>query len=105
MSGIVCHDFGANRPDLTVMLDEDDARASRIVFHDKDSEDRGLPALELSTTGVAVDEVGNSPTSECFRSLLHGRYLSGFPWVSTSGENTGGTRKEEGKRAEASRGT
>ena len=33
-----CHDLEADGPDPTVVLDEGDARASRIVFQDNDSE-------------------------------------------------------------------
>jgi len=49
------------------MIDENDTRASRIVFHDKRSEDQPLLVPGTSVVGVVVgsDECGNESTSEC----------------------------------------
>jgi len=48
-----------------VTLDENDARASRILFHDK-NEDQGLVAPETSNPGTAVgsDEHRSGTTGE-----------------------------------------
>jgi len=56
-----------NQPDPTVTPDENDTRASRIVFQDK-KEDQGLYPPGTSTAGAAVGggEHGEDPTSECF---------------------------------------
>ena len=42
------HDLEANGPDPTVVLDEGDARATRIVFQDKKSQDQGPSAQGTS---------------------------------------------------------
>ena len=67
VSGIAYRDFGADRPDPTVALDENDARASRILFHNENSEYQRPPTPETSTprTAVGDDERGNAPTGEC----------------------------------------
>jgi len=60
------HDL-ENRPDSTVMPDENDTRASRVVFRDK-KEDQGLYLPGTSTAGAAVGggEHGEDSTSKCF---------------------------------------
>ena len=65
-------DLGADRPDSTMTVDENDPRSSRIVFCDKESEDQGPLAPIISTHGVVVDasKHGNDPASGCFRFLL-----------------------------------
>ena len=67
MSRIAHRDLGVDQPDSTVAPDEDDTRASRILFHDKKSEDQRLLAPETSIPGTVVDndKHGNRPTSEC----------------------------------------
>lgn len=71
-NGQRCHDSRGDPPDLTAILDENDVRASRIVFNDKGSEGQGLPVPGPSTSGAAVDGDGRGtgPIGECFRSLL-----------------------------------
>jgi len=61
------HDVGTDRPDPTGTLDEEDPRASRIVFRDKEREDEGTPAQAALTSGAVIggDEQGNDPTGEC----------------------------------------
>ena len=56
------HDLEAGGSDQTVVLDENDARASRIVFQDKKGEDQGSPAQKTST--VDGTGHGNDPKSE-----------------------------------------
>jgi len=65
--------------DSTVTLDENDTRASRIVFQDKKREDQGLSVPGTSTAGALVGggEHGDDPTGEYFRSLPRGRFLCG----------------------------
>jgi len=60
--------FWSGPPDSTVALDENDTRASRVVFQGKTDQDQGLPAQETPTTGSVAggDEHGNGSTSECF---------------------------------------
>ena len=50
-----------------MVLDEKDARASRIVFQDRKSEDQKLPAQGTSIPGVVVgdNEHEGGPISEC----------------------------------------
>ena len=60
------HDLGADRTDSTMVIDENDTRASRIVSQER--EDNAPPAPETSTAGAVVggDENGNGPISACF---------------------------------------
>ena len=57
---------------IRLALDEDGARASRIVSRENKSENQGLPATEVLTPAAVVGgtEYENDVTSECFRSLL-----------------------------------
>lgn len=59
---------------LTVVLDEKETRASRIVFHNKGSGDQGHPAPGASTSGTVAGGNGhkNGPKSECFDPCYHG---------------------------------
>jgi len=61
-------DFGGDRPDLNAMPDENDARASRIVFNYKESEGQGFPVPGTSASGAVLggDEHGIGPIGECF---------------------------------------
>ena len=65
--GFSPHDLGADRTGSTAVLDENDTRASRIVFYDKKSEDRKHPTLETSNHSAVIggDEHGDWPISEC----------------------------------------
>ena len=58
----------ADRPDLTVALDDRTGGVSQIVFRDRMDEEGELHASVASTSGVVVDgtERGNSRMSECF---------------------------------------
>ena len=49
------------------IIDENDTRASRIVLHDKKSEDQPLPVPGTSAAGVVAGGDGheNESTSEC----------------------------------------
>ena len=47
-------DLVANRPDLTVVSDERDTKASRIIFR-HENEDQVPPAPETSTSAAIVD--------------------------------------------------
>ena len=87
-------------------LDENDVRASQIVFNDKESEGQGPPVPGPSTSGAVVggDEHGTGPLSECFRSPPSCPMLTRISVLYPPGENTGDTREEEGKPSEASRG-
>ena len=59
------HDREPDGRDWTV-TPGDGPRTSRIVFHDKRSEDQGLPTPQTSALGVADSaKRGNDPTSEC----------------------------------------
>ena len=88
-------------------LDEEDTRASRIVFYDKKSEGQGLSDTpETSTTGTGArsgDQDGNDPTSECSRSLQPRPILTRIS-VSPSEGNTGDTNNEEVEPSETSGG-
>ena len=66
------HDFETDGPNLAVAPDERNRWTSRIVFHDKESQDQALPAPGTSTRGIAAcdAERGNDPTSACFRPPL-----------------------------------
>ena len=103
MSRIAYRDSGADRPDSAVTLDENDARASRILFRNERNEDDELPALKTSTTGAAVgsDERGSGPTP-----LITGIAADPHPdlRLPSSEENIGDTGNGEGKPAEPSRG-
>jgi hypothetical protein len=102
------HDPEADRPDSAVTLDEGNPSTSRIVLHDKRSEDQELPAPETSTAGVVVGgtEDENDITSECFRSLPSQLMFMRVSIPPPSEESTGGgTRKEEGGSMLALRGT
>jgi hypothetical protein len=59
------HDSEVDGPDPTVVPDEKDTRASRVVFQENKSEDRGFAAIEVSTPGAVVGgtEHGNDPAS------------------------------------------
>ena len=59
--------LGAGRPHSIVALDENDTRASRVIFQNKGGKDQGLPAPGIPTTGMIAggDEHGNGSTSEC----------------------------------------
>ena len=61
----------ADRPDLTVALDERDTRGSRVVFQEDKGEDQEFAVAEDPTPGTMVSgtEHGGDTTSECFRSL------------------------------------
>ena len=94
-------DLEVDGPDPTTVLDEKDTRASRIVFQENKSEDRGLPATEVPTL-VAVaggTEHGNDVAGECFWSLpsrpMFIQICSSLP-----GEHMRDTRGEEGGPAE-----
>jgi len=56
----------ADQPDPTVTVDKKDTRASRVVFHNEERGDQGLPGPGILTTGAAGggDEHGNVPTGE-----------------------------------------
>ena len=53
---------------MTVTLDENNPRASRIVYNVNRSEDKTLPAPGAPTDGIAVGdgERDNGPTGERF---------------------------------------
>lgn len=91
------HNMG-DRPDWTVIVDENDPRTSRIVFCDKNSEDKGLPAPGTSTLGAVVD-TGHSfnPMSECFYFSYCGQCSLRPLSLSLPGETTGDIGGEEGK--------
>ena len=57
-----------DQPDSTASPDENDNRASRIVFCDKESEGNGAPVPKISTSGAVVrgDGHGDGLTSECY---------------------------------------
>ena len=59
--------LGAGRSHSIVALDENDTRASRVIFQNKGGKDQGLPAPGIPTTGMIAggDEHGNGSTSEC----------------------------------------
>ena len=63
-----CHDLEVDGPDLIAILDENDAKASRIVFHDKKGGDQGPAITDVLATGPVVksNEQGGDPTSEDF---------------------------------------
>jgi len=67
VSGIAHRDFEADRPDPTAIPDENDARASRILFYNENSEDNVPPASGTSTphTVVGGDKREDGPTGEC----------------------------------------
>ena len=60
--------MGADGTDLTVTLDENNPRASRIVYNVKRSEDQAPPASGAPTDGIAVGdgERDKGPTGERF---------------------------------------
>ena len=60
------HDLEGDGPDPAVALDENDTRASRVVFLENKSEDQRPPTPEALTPDAAVDgtEHGNGLTSE-----------------------------------------
>ena len=62
------HVLDADWLNLTVVLDEEDTRVSRIVFRENKGKGRALPAPETSTPGAVVggDEQKTGPISECF---------------------------------------
>ena len=64
-------DLEADGPDPTVVPDEKDTRASRIVFQESKNEDQGLTATEIPTpvAVVGVTKHGNDTAGECFWSL------------------------------------
>jgi len=61
--------LGTDRLDSPVTLGEKDTATSRIVFHDKKSEDQHPPALQASTPSTVVGGTGygNDPPSKCFQ--------------------------------------
>ena len=61
-------DLEADRPDLTVALDQGSSGSSRIEFQDSMGEDRELPTSVAWTSGVAIGgtESRNNRTSEHF---------------------------------------
>ena len=61
-------DLEADGPDLTVVPDEKDTGASRIVLQERKNEGPGFPATEIPTpvAGVSDAEHGNDATGECF---------------------------------------
>ena len=65
-------DLKADGPDLIVVSDEKDTRASRIVFRESKNDDQGLPATEIPAPVAVVGGTkhGDDTTGECFRSLL-----------------------------------
>jgi len=52
------HDVETYRPDPTGTLDEEDPRASRIVFGDKESENQRAPVQEASMSGAIIEGGG-----------------------------------------------
>ena len=64
-------DLEADRPDLTVALDQGSSGSSQIEFQDSMDEDQELPTSAAWTSGVAIGgtESRNNRTSEHFRSL------------------------------------
>ena len=63
-----CHDLEVDGPDLIAILDENDAKGSRIVLHDKMSGDQGSAVTDVLATGFVVksNEQGGDPTSKDF---------------------------------------
>ena len=61
-------DLESDQSDSTMTIDEKDAKASRIVFHNNESGDQGHPVPESSTTGAAVggEESENGLAGEFF---------------------------------------
>ena len=61
-----CHDLEVDGPDLIAILDENDAKASRIVFHDKKGGDQGSAITDVLAAGSVVksNEQGGDPTSK-----------------------------------------
>ena len=96
-----CHrDFEIAEPDPTVLLDEKDTRAGRIVFQENKDEDRGLAsATGVSTASGGIGHGGN-PASECFRILRLGQTF--ISWCICLLERDTG---ETGEQGVASRGT
>ena len=60
--------MGADEPGLTVTLDGNNPRASRIVYNVKESADQALPAPGAPTDGIVVGdgERDNGPAGERF---------------------------------------
>ena len=61
-----CHHLEVDEPDLIAILDENDAKASRIVFHDKKGGDQGSAITDVLAAGSVVksNEQGGDPTSK-----------------------------------------
>ena len=61
-----CHILEVDGPDLIAILDENDAKASRIVFHDRKGGDQGSAVTGVSATGSVVksNEQRGDPTSK-----------------------------------------
>ena len=81
-----------HRPDPTVILDEKNPRASRIVFNDT--------KVKISTPGVAIigdTGKGQSPASEYPDICDHTRHSRGYLPLSPLGEDIGDTGEEEGE--------
>jgi len=88
-------------------LDENDVRASRIVFNDQESEGQALPMPGPSSSGAVIggDDHDTGPPGESFRSLPSRPVFMRVSMLHPSEENTGDTREEEGEPAESSGGT
>ena len=52
-----CYDLGTDGPDPTVVLDEEDAQASRVLLRENESEHRGLAAVETSASGLLIPAI------------------------------------------------
>ena len=98
-------DLKSDEPDSTVTLDEKNPRASRIVYNDKKSEDRGSPTPVTSTPGTVVggSERDDIPTGKRFCFLLSWPIFIRMSVPLLSEENTSDTGKE-GEETEVSRG-
>ena len=96
-------DLEADGPDLIVVPDEKDTRASRIVFQESKNEDRGLTATEIPAPVAVVGgtEHGNDTAGECFWSLLSRPTF--IQICSPPPEHTKDTKGEGGRPAETSR--
>ena len=60
------HDRRVDWSDPTVVLDERDTRASRIVFQGKGEDQSPTPEAPALSTMVSSIEHGRGPISECF---------------------------------------
>ena len=96
-------DLEADGPDPTVVPDEKDTIASRIVFQESKNEDQGLPATEISMSVAVVGgtEHENDAAGECFWSLPSWPMFIRI-WSSPP-EHTEDTEGEGGRPVETSR--